>query len=1197
MNVNAALQVSGGAANMPAGMTGSYWTVAGFTGTIGTITGTYSGPVTSYDATVYSFTSGTGTFVVPTGAPVIVDYLIVGGGGGGGTWVGGGGGAGGLVYAKGVQLPAGSYAWTVGAGGTSTNTESVVGGSGGNSIVSNSTFGNITALGGGGGGAYTTIAGVSGGSGGGASYLGAGGAGAIGQGNAGGLSVSGGGGGGGAGAPGNPSTGAVTVYGGAGGSGLVVPITGSNVYYAGGGGGCSDSGATLLLGGLGGGGSGGVSTGTGQTTAPTGGIANTGGGGGGSGRGTGSGTGLSSASGAGGSGVIIIRVYTNTGSRMLIGDGSGYSLALSAQSNAVTTDVMTVTDQGNVTIGLSNAYFNGCHDAKFDSLGNMYVTDYGNHRIRKITPAGVVTTFLGNGSNTTLGGTGTGASIAYPLGLAIGVMSGTETLFATSAQVIIAAPLSTGVMTIIAGSNGVTGTTDSTTGTTARFNGAFGLALDTTNSYIFVADTTNERIRRIAYTGTYAVTTLGASGFVASATPLTLTGSSPRGLVYDGTTSNFYYTTNTAYGKIALTSSGTVATNTSNASGFTSASGITFNSSKTGVYFVDFGLHQVFSAGLGVAAATAIAGTSGVAGSTDATGLSATLNGPRSLTIDAAGSNLYIGDYGDNKIRKVNLATCNVTTYAGTGVAGFADGSVPTTTVVNNTLLLSSNVGINTTTPAYTLDVNGQLGLGSSSITGNYQMDMRTSNGFSTIAIAAFPNAYANLALTGDTVIRSNSNKVLIVSALGNGSMNGGICVSNSNVGIGTNAPAYTLDVAGTTRIGMGVTASTVSNYILLQNNAASDAATMRIGFNNYNGNLQSAIDCIQNSGSSFQSAFSFKTNTGSGPVEALYLSSAQRVGINNNAPTYTLDANGQIRLYAAGSGVTNSILMTAYGVTSNPVAARTLVGSIQFGSIGAFGPWLQAYQTGYTDAVDFSICTNAGSGNSAVVERLTVKSGVDYGRVGINCNAPQAALDVSGTIRVSASSYGNIQLRAPNENAIYFADSNAGDNLTGWFVGQSTSSIAGGSGFAIARLTTGNVLGSNGIYCLSSGKAGICCNAPGSTLTVAGAIYASGTITSNSDGRLKNVLNPISNGLEMLQPLNPVAFTMKDDATSRVKYGFIAQEISNALPELVYECDNEEKILHMTYSDLVGPLVAAVKELSARLSNVEAKLAATTTA
>ena len=80
-----------------------------------------------------------------------------------------------------------------------------------------------------------------------------------------------------------------------------------------------------------------------------------------------------------------------------------------------------------------------------------------------------------------------------------------------------------------------------------------------------------------------------------------------------------------------------------------------------------------------------------------------------------------------------------------------------------------------------------------------------------------------------------------------------------------------------------------------------------------------------------------------------------------------------------------------------------------------------------------------------------------------------------------------------------------------------------------------------------------------------------------------------------MLQLLNPVSFTMKDDDTSRVKYGFIAQEISNAFPELVYEVPDERNTLHMTYSDLIGPLVSAVKELSARLSNVEAQLAAHT--
>ena len=925
--------VTAGAYSMPSTVAGSVYNTSGFTNALGSITGTNSGPIPADEATISTFTSGSGTFVVPAGAPVIVDYLVVGGGGQGGSGSGGGGGAGGLVYAKGVQLPAGSYSWTVGAGGSG-GTANVAGGSGVLSSLSNSSFGNIVALGGGGGGGYNTSPsspGLPGGSGGGAAGGAgtppfAGGVAAVGQGNVGGTTAqagqyTGGGGGGAGGAGVSPASGTATPANG--GIGLAIAITGSNVYYAGGGGASTNSGTGAFgIGGLGGG-----ANGTNGAGAVNAGTANTGGGGGGGGGGLGGGN--------GGSGVIILRVYTNIGSRLLIGDGSGYSLALSAQSNAVTTDVMTMTDQGNVSIGLSNALFNGCHDAKFDSGGNMYVTDYLNHRIRRITPAGVVSTFIGSGSASNIAGTGTGASIAYPAAMAIGMMGGVETLFATSAgHIVVAAPLSTRVMTIIAGLSGSASFPDSTTGTSARFNSPFALALDTTNSFIFVADVGNNRIRRIAYTAPFAVTTLGSAGFVASATPLGFTGSPVRGLLYDATASNFYYTTDTSYGRVALTSGGTVATNTSNAAGFSNCGGMTFNSNRTGVFFVDFGRHQVFSAGLTAGAATAIAGTSGTAGSNDATGARALFSGPRSLTIDASGSNLYICEYNNHKIRKLNIPTSNVTTYAGTGVGAFAEGSVLTSTVVNNTLFAGS-VGVNTTTPLAPLTVNSISGVsGGTSFYGtcNCAMMVFGSNNplptdvggnatalfFSTDYVANGLGASIGLGgratdfpgnggpfmmygkITGGSDGGASYGGILSFATISNnGSMYERMRItSNGNVGFNTSTPAYTLDVVGTVRTSGFILASTTAQFITLQNTSASDAATLRIGFNNYNNSIQSAIDCIQNSGTNFASSFSFKTNTGSGPVEALNLGCNQTVkisGYTTNGTVTTTSTNGTL--------------------------------------------------------------------------------------------------------------------------------------------------------------------------------------------------------------------------------------------------------------------------------------------------------------
>jgi hypothetical protein len=687
-----------------------------------------SGVVTTLAGTAGtgSFADGQigGTFVVPAGAPVIVDYLIVGGGGGGGynDGAGGGGGAGGLVYAKGIQLPAGTYTWTVGVGGAGTVGPATTNGTNGSpSSLSNASFGNVVALGGGGGGSTAAASdGASGGGGrGGASPV-SGGNNAIGQGNIGGSNTAGtsiGTGGGGAGTPGVYTNSPPYITGG---SGLAIPITGSNVYYAGGGGGANAAGSitTYSPGGAGGGGGGAYFTSI--TTSGLAGTANTGGGGGGalqyvSTNGTG---------GSGGSGIIIIRVYTNIGSRMLIGDGSGYSLALSAQSNAVTRDVMTVTDQGNVTIGLGNALFSSPGDAKFDSLGNLYVADYDNNRIRKISPSGIVSTLVGNGFPSNGIGTGTGSYIFSTYSLSVYDVGGVGYLFVGGNALIYQITLPGGVVTWLAGS-GTSGSNDGSTGSTSTFTQPRGLYTDGT--YVYVAEyAVVNSIRRVTIS-TGQTQTLSTSGWATNpGTKPTL--GNVTSLVTDGTT--IYYTNRTATVYKILSAGASVGTAISSAA-FSGAYGIQYgNSAKTLLYVTNESSYKVSSlptSGTSGTAPTIIAG-SGTSASVDGTGTTASFVTIQNFAVDSAFSNLYIPELTGNKIRKLNLATSNVTTYAGTGVAGFADGSVPTSTVVNNALFVNGATSggfyyLSNTTTALTAALSGP------NSSGNVVLSNGTSNG------------------------------------------------------------------------------------------------------------------------------------------------------------------------------------------------------------------------------------------------------------------------------------------------------------------------------------------------------------------------------------------------------------------------------------------------------------------------------------
>ena len=112
------------------------------------------------------------------------------------------------------------------------------------------------------------------------------------------------------------------------------------------------------------------------------------------------------------------------------------------------------------------------------------------------------------------------------------------------------------------------------------------------------------------------------------------------------------------------------------------------------------------------------------------------------------------------------------------------------------------------------------------------------------------------------------------------------------------------------------------------------------------------------------------------------------------------------------------------------------------------------------------------------------------------------------------------------------------------------------------------------------SGSVGIGTLSPGEKLEVTGNILASGTITQNSDIRLKTNIEPIDNSLEKIIALRGVTYDWKDPLrdTGRKQIGVIAQDVEQVFPEAVRT--GHDGIKSVAYSQLIAPVIEAIKVL-----------------
>jgi uncharacterized protein (TIGR03437 family) len=275
------------------------------------------------------------------------------------------------------------------------------------------------------------------------------------------------------------------------------------------------------------------------------------------------------------------------------------------------------------------AKINDPRGVALDAQGNLYIADFANNRVRKVTPGGIITTVAGTGT---------------------------------------------------AGYSG-----DGGPATAAALNGPIRVALDSSGN-LFIADTYNYRARKVA-AATGIITTVAGNG---SATYSGLGGpavdASIDGLgdVEPDTAGNLFITSGSFILKVDT--SGTLTQFAGNGvQGFAGDGGPATQAELGGavcakpdssgnLFITDQGSNRIREVSNGIITTVAGNGVNGFGGD-GGLATAASLSAPACTSVDAAG-NLYIADNGNNRIRVV-LAGGVIETVAGNGIAGFAGDGGP----------------------------------------------------------------------------------------------------------------------------------------------------------------------------------------------------------------------------------------------------------------------------------------------------------------------------------------------------------------------------------------------------------------------------------------------------------------------------------------------------------------------------------------